>query len=100
MYISVVTVITFASYALAQSLFEVLASHPNLSSLGPLLTNSAIINASALSSATNITFLAPDNDAIGLFANSSAGAALDSDPQLVQAILRFSMALFILIIQI
>lgn len=85
--------LALASTAWSQSLTEVLAGAPNLSSLAALLNNTAVIgNASALGAATNVTFLAPDNDAIAQFTNSSTGAALGSDPQLISAVLRYSMA--------
>lgn len=79
--------LALASTACSQSLVEVLQSQPNLSSLVGLL-NSSTVNATALSALTNVTFLAPDNDAIAAFTNSSAATAVAADPMLLQAVLR------------
>lgn len=82
--------LALASTAYAQSndsLVQALQSQPNLSSLLGLLNNS-MVNAAALSSLSNVTFLAPDNNAIAAFENSSAVGQVAADPGLLQAILR------------
>src|SRR5947209_11735527 len=55
--------------------------------MGLLGTQPAIV--SALGSATNITILAPNNDALGKLLNSSAGMALASMPDVVTAVLQY-----------
>lgn len=92
MYASIVVTALLVAHTKAQSLFEVLVGNPDLSSLVALLNNSAIVGdntASAFASATNITFLAPNNAAIRAFTNSSTAAALGSDSQLISAILGY-----------
>jgi len=76
--------LALASTVLGQSLTEVLSGNPDLSSLTGLLQPYA----SSFSNLTNITLLAPNNNAIGAFLNSSTGAAVTTQPDLVQAILR------------
>jgi len=69
----------------SMSLTAVLGANPQLSSLLGLLQpyqqNFASLN--------NITLLAPNNDAISQFLNSSTGAAVGTQPALVQAILKY-----------
>lgn len=77
--------LALASTAFGQSLTDVLASSPQLSSLSGLLKPYL----SSFSNLTNITLLAPDNNAISTFTNSSTGAALATQPTLVQAILKY-----------
>ncbi|KAF2107850.1 Fasciclin domain-containing protein [Lophiotrema nucula] len=83
--------LALAGYAAAQSnntLNATLASNPDLSNLTTFLgTNPALVQ--ALSSAQNITILAPSNQAFNELANSSAGLALASDPGLVTALLQY-----------
>lgn len=87
-------ILALASYALAQgsngtqSLNATLAGTPELSNLTSFLSmNPALL--STLSTATNITILAPNNDAFGQLVNSSAGQALASDPGLITALLTY-----------
>lgn len=80
--------LALASTALGQSLTEVLSSNPQLSNLTNLLQPFA----DQFSNLTNITLLAPDNTAISTFLNTSTGAAVTSQPDLVQAILKYVLA--------
>ncbi|KAL5323080.1 hypothetical protein ACEPPN_007608 [Leptodophora sp. 'Broadleaf-Isolate-01'] len=73
----------------AQSLTDVLAANNGtLSSLTSLLSaNSELV--SALSEAQNITILAPSNDALAAYLNSTAGAAAATDAGAVAALLTY-----------
>jgi len=73
----------------SMSLSAVLAANPQLSSLTDLIQPFA----QQFSSLNNITLLAPNNDAISEFLNTSTGAALDTQPNLVQAILKYVTSL-------
>ncbi|KAG4434553.1 hypothetical protein IFR05_009969 [Cadophora sp. M221] len=75
--------------ASAQSLTDVLAANNgSLSSLTSLLTaNPDLVG--ALSQAQNITILAPSNDALAAFLNSTAGAAAATDAGAVAALLTY-----------
>ena len=75
--------LALASTALGQSLTEVLNSTAELSNLTGLIQPYA----QQFASLTNITLLAPNNAAISTFLNSSTGAAVATNPDLVQAIL-------------
>lgn len=77
--------LALASTVLGQSLTEVLSSSPQLTNLTNLLQPYA----DSFAGLQNITLLAPDNDAIGAFLNSSTGAAVATQPDLVQAILNY-----------
>ncbi|KAK5942927.1 hypothetical protein PMZ80_003932 [Knufia obscura] len=77
--------LALASTAVGQSLTEVLSSSPQLSNLTTLLQPYA----DQFSNLTNITLLAPDNNAISTFLNTTTGAAVASQPNLVQAILNY-----------
>jgi len=81
--------LAFASLASAQSLTEALSSqNATLSSLTALLgTQESLLQ--ALSAATNITILAPSNDALATFLNSTAGQAAATDPGAVAALLTY-----------
>ena len=85
------SILALAGYAVAQSnqtLNATLTSNPDLSNLTTFLgTNPALVE--ALSSAQNITILAPSNQAFNELANSSAGLALASDPGLITALLTY-----------
>jgi uncharacterized surface protein with fasciclin (FAS1) repeats len=76
-----------AQVVASQSLSDVLAqNNGTLSTLSSLLgANPAIV--SALSSATDITILAPSNDAFATFLNSTAGSPMD--PGAVAALLTY-----------
>lgn len=81
--------LAFAGTALAQSnqsLTEVLAANSGLSSLAGLLNTPGV---SLPSNLTNITLLAPNNEAIGAFLNTSTAAALTSDSALISAVLSY-----------
>lgn len=75
--------LALAATAYGQSLTEVLGANPDLSNLTTLLGN----NAQQFAQLQNITLLAPNNEAISAFLNSSTGAAVGTEPNLVQAIL-------------
>lgn len=75
--------LALASTAFGQSLTEVLSSNPSLSNLTGLIEPYQ----DQFSGLSNITLLAPNNDAIAAFLNSSTGAAVATQPALVQAIL-------------
>jgi uncharacterized surface protein with fasciclin (FAS1) repeats len=74
--------------ASGQSLQDVLAGNSNVSSLVSLLKSQPSL-LTALGGASNITILAPSNNALGTVLNSTAGAALASDPGAVQALLQY-----------
>ena len=79
--------LAFASTALAQSnqsLTEVLAANSGLSSLAGLLNTPGVNLPSNL---TNITLLAPSNEAIGAFLNTSTASAVTSNSNLLSSIL-------------
>lgn len=81
-----------AGYAAAQAsnatLNSTLTSTPELSNLTSFLNlNPALIQ--ALSSAQNITILAPSDEAFAQLINSSAGEALTTDAGLVSALLQY-----------
>ncbi|KAH8748595.1 FAS1 domain-containing protein [Hyaloscypha finlandica] len=81
--------LTIGAVASAQSLTELLASqNSSLSALtGLLATNPSLV--SALGSASNITILAPNNEALATFLNSSTGGAAATNPGLVTALLTY-----------
>jgi len=69
--------------SLTQSLLDVLSEEPELSSFNSLIQSYP----NSAASLTNITLFAPDNNAVGELLNSSTGAAIVTQPDLVQAIL-------------
>lgn len=77
-------VLALASSAAAQSLQAVLANTTQLSAL----TGLAQPYLGQLGMAQNITLLAPSNQAVAAFLNSSTAGAVTSQPSLVQAILK------------
>jgi uncharacterized surface protein with fasciclin (FAS1) repeats len=81
--------LAFAAGASAQSLAAALASqNASLSTLNSLLaTQPGIV--SALSNATDITILAPSNQALAAFLNSSAGAEAATNPSEVANLLTY-----------
>lgn len=82
--------LTFASLlatASAQSLTEVVANTSSLSTLGALLTANPDL-AGQLGALSNVTILAPSNEAFSAFTNSSAGAAA-ADPAILTAVLQY-----------
>lgn len=87
-----------AGYALAQgssstqSLNATLSGNPQLSNLTTLLASNPGIIAQ-LSNATNVTILAPSNNAFTELFNSTAGRALASDPGLANALLQYHVLL-------
>jgi len=78
-----------AGYALAQNqdLVSTLSGNSNLSALVGLLNSTGLVG--ALGGSSNITVLAPSNQAIETLLNSSAGAQLASNPGLVTAALQY-----------
>lgn len=75
--------------ASAQSLAEALASqNSSLSSLNALLASQPAI-VSTLSNATNVTILAPNNDALSAFVNSTTGQAAASEADAIAALLTY-----------
>lgn len=72
-----------ASSTQAQNWVEVFSSIPDLSKLAALLQPYT----KDLENLTNITFVAPNNAAVDLLLNSSAGAALAADANLGQALM-------------
>lgn len=77
-------VLALASSAAAQSLQAVLANNTQLSQLA----NLAQPYLGQLGMAQNITLLAPSNQAVSAFLNSSTAGAIGNQPTLVQAILK------------
>jgi len=77
--------LALASTALGQSLQQVLSNNTQLS----MLANLSSPYLSTLSSATNITLLAPNNAAVSAFLNSSAAANLTQNQDAVQALLKY-----------
>lgn len=83
------TSFAFAGLAFAQSITDLIGQTPSLSTLGSLVAQSPMI-ASALSNATNITILAPTNDAFSTFlAQPGVNASISADPGLVTAVLSY-----------
>jgi hypothetical protein len=79
--------LTYASVlavASAQSLTEVLANQTDLSTLNGLLSSQPDLTGQ-LAGLNNVTILAPSNEALSAFVNSSAGQGLTSDPGLLAA---------------
>jgi uncharacterized surface protein with fasciclin (FAS1) repeats len=88
MQLSALFVSAIAGLASAQSLQSVLTGNSNVSALTSLLqTQPALL--SSLANVKDITVLAPSNDALGAVLNSSAGAALASQPGAVQGLLEY-----------
>ncbi|KAF2687184.1 FAS1 domain-containing protein [Lentithecium fluviatile CBS 122367] len=89
-----ITLVALASYAFAQdssepqSLNATLSGNEQLSNLTSFLGLAPELLI-ALSNATNITILAPSNEAFAAFANSSAAASVASDPGLLAAVLQY-----------
>jgi len=81
--------LALGAVASAQNLTDVLASqNASLSTLNSLLaTNPTLV--SALGNMSNITILAPNNDALSAFLNSTAGMAAATDPGAVTALLTY-----------
>lgn len=77
--------------ARAQNLTSVLAGNSNLTALTTLLSGSPDL-AGALSNATNITLLAPSNEALGAL-NSSGLLSSSSQQGLIQALLNYHVLL-------
>lgn len=72
----------------SQDLNATLSSQPNLSNLTTFLNlNPQLIE--QLSNASNLTVLAPSDEAFAALANSSAGEALATDPSLIGALLQY-----------
>lgn len=77
-----------ATGALAQSITDLIGQTPSLSTLGALVAaNPPILN--ALSNASNITILAPTNDAFSSFLTSAVNESIAADPGLVAAVLSY-----------
>jgi len=91
MQIKYLALLGFASYAATQSatdLNSTLSSNPLLSNLTTFLNLNPIL-LQVLSNATNITILAPSDEAFTQFTNSSAGDALMTDPGLLSSLLQY-----------
>jgi uncharacterized surface protein with fasciclin (FAS1) repeats len=74
-----------------QNLTSLLSSHENLSSLNSLVTSNPAV-AQALSSAKNVTVLAPSNAAIEKLLSESGSSTLEaqfSDPDFARALLQY-----------
>jgi len=83
--------LTYASLlavASAQSLTEVIANTSSLSSLGSLLQASPEL-AAQLGNLTNVTVLAPSNEALSQLTNTAAGQAATGDQDFVNALLSY-----------
>ena len=80
--------LTVAS-ASATTLLELLQGQSQLTNFVTLLTNQPTALVSALAGATNITLLAPHNDAFITFLNSPAGTAAAATPGAVAALLQY-----------
>ena len=87
---SLLSLSAIVSLALAQTggLAGVLSGNSDLSQLNSLLGAFPGL-VTALSSATNITLLAPNNAALGTLLNSTAGKALAADSDAVEALLMY-----------
>jgi uncharacterized surface protein with fasciclin (FAS1) repeats len=72
----------------AQDLNATLTGNPNLSELTALLISQPSLF-SSLAGASNITVLAPSNDAIGALLNSSAGASFANNTDAITALLTY-----------
>ncbi|KAG0647188.1 Fasciclin arabinogalactan [Hyphodiscus hymeniophilus] len=89
MYLKKLLPLGFAATASAQNLTDALASqNSSLSTLNSLLSTQPGL-VSALAGASNITILAPSNEAFGSFLNSSAGKSDAALPDLVAALLTY-----------
>lgn len=75
--------LALAATAYSQNLSAALASNPQLTNLTRLFAPYT----AQLAGLSNITLLAPDNAAIDAFLNTSSSAALNTEQDLVQAIL-------------
>ena len=78
-----------AQNSTSQNLTSVLGSTPELSNLTALLTSVTPDLAATLSTASNITILAPSNDAIGAFLSSNASSALANNTDYISALLQY-----------
>lgn len=86
-----ITLAALASFAVAQEsqdLNATLSGNEQLSNLTTFLGMAPQLLA-ALGNATNITILAPSNEAFASFANSSAAADVATDPGLLAAVLQY-----------
>ena len=81
-------VAAFAGVVYSQSLTELLSSTDELSSLADLIGDAPEIAAS-LADATNITLLAPSNQAIEALLSGPLADAVTSTPGLLQAVLQY-----------
>ena len=81
-------VLSLIGAAYSQSITELLGSTDELSSLADLVSNSPDV-ASTLASASNITILAPSNDAIEELLSGPGGEAILADSDLVAAVLQY-----------
>ena len=82
------TLAAFASAVSAQNLTSVLSGTPELSNLTALITSVPSL-VTALSNATNITVLAPSNDAITAFLSSNDGMANANNTAFISALLQY-----------
>lgn len=85
----ILLIAALAAKAYAQNLTAVLTSSPDLSNLTSIISaNPALL--SALSGASNITILAPSNQAFAALQNSSAASLLtNNDPTAITALLQY-----------
>ena len=72
----------------AQSITSLLATNTQLSSLNDQIKNLPQFSA-YLDGLTDVTFLAPSNDALSTFFSSTMGITASSDPTLLEAILTY-----------
>lgn len=88
MYSKSLALAALASTVTAQSLTELLTNTSSLSNLTSYLQGFPNL-VTQLSSASNITILAPNNEAFAAFLNSSVAGALASDTSLIQGVLTY-----------
>jgi hypothetical protein len=80
-----ISLAAFVSAASAQSLTEALSGNNQTSQLAALVGTLPNVQ-SSLGSAQNVTLLAPSNNALATFLNSTTGAALGANKDAVAAL--------------
>lgn len=83
------SLVSLVSAAAAQSLTEAIGSNPDLSALGGLVGSLPQEVQQVLGSASNITVLAPNNDAITKLLASPAGLSLGNNTDAIAAVLQY-----------
>jgi len=87
-HLSLLNLVSYAAAQNATDLNTTLSSNPSLSNLTAFLNlNPALIQ--TLSNATNITILAPSDEAFSQLTNSPGGGALTADPGLISSLLQY-----------